>query len=101
MGVEAEPVRLDSQAKYAILAAGAGDLLLRLISPKMPNYKEKIWDQAAGCLVAEEAGGKVTDLDGRSLDFTQGRTLANNRGILVSNTFLHGAALQAIEAIGA
>jgi len=101
MGVEVEPVRLDSQAKYAILAAGAGDLLLRLISPKMPNYKEKIWDQAAGCLVAEEAGGKVTDLDGRSLDFTQGRTLANNRGILVSNTLLHAAALQAIETIGA
>ena len=57
MGVEAEPVRLDSQAKYAILASGAGDLIFRLISPKMPDYKEKIWDQAAGALVVEEAGG--------------------------------------------
>lgn len=98
MGVEAEPVRLDSQAKYAILAAGAGDLIFRLISPTMPDYKEKIWDQAAGSIVAEEAGGMITDLDGKPLDFTQGRTLVNNRGVLASNTLLHEAALKAIKA---
>jgi len=101
MGVAAEPVRLDSQAKYAILAAGEGDLIFRLISAKMPDYKEKIWDQAAGLIVAEEAGGKVTDLDGKALDFTQGRTLANNRGVLASNSHLHQAALEAIKAAGA
>lgn len=101
MGVAAEPVRLDSQAKYAILAAGTGDLIFRLIFPKKPNYKEKIWDQAAGSLVVEEAGGKITDLDGKSLDFTQGRTLAKNRGILASNTYLHEAALTAINSVGA
>jgi 3'(2'), 5'-bisphosphate nucleotidase len=101
MGVAAEPVRLNSQAKYAILAAGAGDLIFRLISPKMPNYKEKIWDQAAGSLVVEEAGGKITDLDGKPLDFTQGRTLAKNRGVLASNTYLHEAALRAIKSAGA
>jgi 3'(2'), 5'-bisphosphate nucleotidase len=101
MGVAAEPVRLDSQAKYAILAAGAGDLIFRLISPKMPDYIEKIWDQAAGSLVAEEAGGKVTELDGSPWDVTQGRTLAKNRGVLASNTHLHEAALEAIQAVGA
>ena len=51
MGGVAEPVRLDSQAKYAILACGGGDLIFRLISPKMPDYKEKIWDQAAGSII--------------------------------------------------
>ncbi len=101
MGVRAEPLRLDSQAKYAILAAGHGDLIFRLISPKAPNYKEKIWDQAAGMLVCEEAGGKVTDLDGKPLDFSQGRTLAKNRGVLASNGLLHAAALDAIRAVGA
>ena len=101
MGVEAEPVRLDSQAKYAILAAGHGDALFRLISSKAPDYKEKIWDQAAGSIICQEAGGKVTDLDGKPLDFTQGRTLANNRGILATNSLLHEAALEAIRAIGA
>jgi len=101
MGVEAEPVRLDSQAKYAILAAGRGDALFRLISSKAPDYKEKIWDQAAGSIICQEAGGKVTDLDGKPLDFTQGRTLANNRGILATNSLLHEASLGAIRSVGA
>jgi 3'(2'), 5'-bisphosphate nucleotidase len=101
MRVSAEPVRLDSQAKYAILAGGAGDLIFRLISPKMPDYKEKIWDQAAGSLIAEEADGMVTDLDGKPLDFTQGRRLEKNRGVVASNTHLHKAALNAIKIVGA
>lgn len=101
MGGVAEPVRLDSQAKYSILACGAGDAIFRLISEKMPDYEEKIWDQAAGMIVAEEAGGKVTDLDGKRLDFTQGRTLAKNRGVLVTNGKLHEVALEAIRTAGA
>jgi 3'(2'), 5'-bisphosphate nucleotidase len=101
LGIEAEPVLMDSQAKYAVLAAGKGDLLLRLLSPAQPNYREKIWDQAAGSLVLEEAGGRITDLNGRSLDFTTGRSLRNNRGILASNQALHDAALAALRQIGA
>jgi 3'(2'), 5'-bisphosphate nucleotidase len=101
LGVEAQPVRMDSQAKYAVLAAGHGELYLRLLSPSRPDYREKIWDQAAGSIVIEEAGGKVTDLDGKKLDFTQGRTLAKNRGICGSNGVLHEAALQALKEIGA
>ena len=101
MGIQAEPVRMDSQAKYAVLAAGKGDLLLRLISISKPDYREKIWDQAAGSLVVAEAGGQISDVRGRALDFTGGRTLARNRGILASNRYLHQAALQALEAIGA
>lgn len=101
MGVNAEPVRLDSQAKYALLAGGRGDLLFRLISPKAPNYKERIWDQAAGSLIAQESGGRITDLDGKPLDFRQGRALGQNRGVLASNQHLHTAAVSAIKALGA
>lgn len=99
--VAAEPVRMDSQAKYAALAAGGGDAILRLISPSRPNYREKIWDQAAGSIVVEEAGGRVTDLDGKRLDFRQGTTLDANRGVLVSNARLHEPLLAAIAAVGA
>jgi 3'(2'), 5'-bisphosphate nucleotidase len=90
---------MDSQAKYAVLAAGAGDLLLRLLSPKQPNYREKIWDQAAGSLVVEEAGGRISDLDGHPLDFTTGRSLSHNRGVVASNGYLHEVALHALQRI--
>jgi 3'(2'), 5'-bisphosphate nucleotidase len=98
---QAPPVAMDSQAKYAVLAAGAGDLLFRLLSPEHPDYREKIWDQAAGALVVEEAGGRISDLDGRPLDFTAGRTLARNRGVLASNGYLHDTALQALRQLRA
>jgi 3'(2'), 5'-bisphosphate nucleotidase len=100
LGTTAEAVRMDSQAKYAILAAGAGELIVRLLSPDQPNYREKIWDQAAGSIIVEEAGGQITDLNGTRLDFTAGRTLARNRGVLASNRLLHTAALHALAAIG-
>jgi len=101
LGVTAPAVAMDSQAKYAVLAAGEGDILLRLISPSRPDYREKIWDQAAGSIVVEEAGGRITDLDGKPLDFSHGRTLAKNRGILATNGHLHDAVLDGLRAIGA
>ncbi len=101
LGIAAEPVRMDSQAKYAVLAAGCGEALLRLLSPSRPDYREKIWDQAAGSIVVTEAGGRVTDLAGKPLDFSHGRTLATNRGVLASNGHLHEALLQGLAAIGA
>ena len=96
LGVQAKPQLMDSQAKYALLAEGKGDLLFRLLSPVHPDYREKIWDQAAGSLVVEEAGGRVTDLDGKGLNFSVGRTLTQNRGVLASNSHLHEAALEVL-----
>jgi 3'(2'), 5'-bisphosphate nucleotidase len=99
--ISASPVAMDSQAKYAVLAAGEGDVLLRLISPSRPDYRERIWDQAAGAIVVTEAGGRITDLDGRALDFSHGRMLAKNRGILATNGQLHDAFLVGLRVIHA
>lgn len=101
MGIQTSPLSMDSQAKYAVLAAGGGELLLRLLSADKPGYREKIWDQAAGSLILEEAGGQITDLDGKPLDFTPPRSLSHNRGILASNSALHSAALRALRTIQA
>ena len=101
LGVAADPVSMDSQAKYAVLAAGGGDAILRLLSPSRRDYREKVWDQAAGSLVVEEAGGRVSDLDGKALDFSQGRTLAANRGVLATNSRLHDAILRGLAQIRA
>ena len=97
LGSTKPPMLMDSQAKYAVLAAGHGDLLLRMLAPARPGYKEKIWDHAAGSLIVEEAGGKVTDLRGAALDFSNGRRLESNVGVVASNGVLHEAALEALE----
>ena len=70
---------------------------MRLLSPSRPDYHETIWDQAAGSIVITEAGGRVSDLDGRPLDFSHGRTLKRNRGILATNGHLHEAVLSALR----
>lgn len=101
MGVTVAPVGMDSQAKYAVLAAGGGEMLVRLLSTDRLDYREKVWDQAAGSIVVEEAGGRVTDLDGKPLDFSHGRTLATNRGVVATNGLLHEAALAALRQIDA
>jgi 3'(2'), 5'-bisphosphate nucleotidase len=101
LGTEAPAVPMDSQAKYSVLASGHGEMLVRLLSPSRPDYREKIWDQAAGSLIIEEAGGRVSDLDGKPLDFSAGRTLANNRGVLATNGRLHKVALAALGRISA
>jgi 3'(2'), 5'-bisphosphate nucleotidase len=98
IGVEAEPVRLDSQAKYAVLARGQADAYLRL--PTSAEYREKIWDHAAGCLLAEEAGGIVTDVCGNPLDFGHGSRLEVNRGIIAAAAGLHPRLVEASQSMG-
>ncbi len=97
LGMVTPPLKMDSQAKYGIVARGEATFYLRVPSPSEPDYKEKIWDHAAGVIIAEEAGGRVTDLYGRPLDFSCGIRLEKNYGILVSNGILHEAVLKALE----
>jgi 3'(2'), 5'-bisphosphate nucleotidase len=97
LGISSDPVRMDSQAKYGVVARGQADLYLRL--PTRADYREKIWDHAAGTLVIEEAGGTVTDIDGKPLEFRHGRELSQNRGVVASNGKLHAAALDAIRGL--
>ena len=94
LGIERAPLRLDSQAKYVAVAAGLAEVYLRI--PRGERYEEKIWDHAAGTLLVEEAGGRVTDVAGRPLDFTRGRTLAANAGIVASNGRFHDRIIAAL-----
>lgn len=97
LGITGESVRIDSQAKYGSIARGAGDIYLRL--PVKKGYQEKIWDHAAGDLIAREAGGRVTDAQGKRLDFSRGRTLADNRGVVASAQEIHQHVLEAVSAV--
>ncbi len=95
-GIDAAPLRMDSQAKYAAIAGGLASLYLRLPRPGIERYREKIWDHAAGALIVEEAGGRVTDMLGRSLDFGEARLVAG-AGVVASNGTLHPAVIRAIR----
>ena len=87
LGITKQSVRMDSQAKYASIARGAGDLYLRL--PVSKTYQEKIWDHAAGVVIVGEAGGTVTDAFGKKLDFSIGRTLSANKGVVAAPKAIH------------
>jgi 3'(2'), 5'-bisphosphate nucleotidase len=73
--------------------------MLRL--PATRIFRDKIWDHAAGALIVEEAGGCVTDLVGRPLDFGAGRVLSHNEGVVASNGRLHSAVLEAVQRVRA
>ncbi len=98
VGFTRPPLKLDSQAKYAAVARGDAALYLRLPSPQTPDYREKIWDHAAGALIVEEAGGRVTDMYGKPLNLSAGHRMASNQGVVVSNGVVHAAVLQALRA---
>ena len=62
-----------------------------------PSYREKIWDHAAGVVIVEEAGGKVTDAAGNKLDFSLGRYLDTMKmGIVAGPPAIHTAIIRAI-----
>lgn len=97
LGIRTEPYRIDSQCKYAAVARNDASIYLRL--PTRADYQEKIWDHAAGSLVVECAGGRVSDVDGRPLDFTQGRTLARNRGVVATSGAIHDEVIGALREV--
>ena len=95
LGITREPVRMDGQGKYGLVARGEATVYVRI--PTREMYLENIWDHAAGTVVVQEGGGRVTDLHGRPLDFSLGKRLNGNRGIIATNALLHDAVLEAVR----
>ena len=97
MGVTAPPVRIDSMAKYGALARGDTNMYLRF---PPASYREKVWDHAAGAIVVQEAGGVITDGAGNPLDFSKGRFLDIDIGIVAtSSPELHVTLLETIAKV--
>jgi len=99
VGIQTPSLRMDSQAKYGAVARGDAALYVRLPSPKYSDYREKIWDHAAGSLVVEEAGGKVSDMFGHALDFATDALMENNRGVIVSSSEIHKQVIEALNGV--
>jgi 3'(2'), 5'-bisphosphate nucleotidase len=96
LGITEPPLRLDSQAKYGLVARGDASIYLRI--PR-GGYVENVWDHAAGSIVVTEAGGTVTDIDGLPLDFGTGRRLTRNRGVIAAPAAIHGAVVAAARRV--
>ncbi|KAA8498008.1 SAL1 phosphatase [Porphyridium purpureum] len=94
LGVSQPPVRMDSQVKYGSLSRGDATIFLRF--PR-GGYVENIWDHAAGVVVLSAAGGHVSDGTGAPLDFSKGRKLNNQMGIVATNGVLHDAVVEAVR----
>jgi myo-inositol-1(or 4)-monophosphatase len=77
--------------KLAELSVGNGDATFTL-TPKNE------WDVCAGALLVEEAGGKVTELDGRPMRFNRPSPL--RPGMIASNGALHESLMALILAHG-
>jgi len=97
LGIAAEPYRIDSQCKYAAVARGDASIYLRL--PTRADYREKIWDHAAGKFVVEQAGGVVTDVNGAPLDFSHGSKLQANSGVVATDGRFHDQVIEAVQAV--
>lgn len=97
LGITQAPFRIDSQCKYAAVARGDASIYLRL--PTRKDYVEKIWDHAAGWAVITEAGGQVSDACGHPLDFSRGRRLEQNKGVVVTNGRLHERVIAAVKEV--
>ena len=98
LSIGADPVRIDSQAKYGALGRGDGDIYMRFPSR---GYREKIWDHAAGYVVITEAGGVVSEGSGGPLDFGLGRFLGTTSGIVAAVPDIHPLLVEAARGAGA
>jgi 3'(2'), 5'-bisphosphate nucleotidase len=93
---EGNVLGVDSQEKYGRVAEGMADFYFRL--PRNQKDNIWIWDHAAGTALVVAAGGRVSDLRGEPLDFSQGRVIPND-GVVVTNGHIHHRVVEAIRAV--
>jgi 3'(2'), 5'-bisphosphate nucleotidase len=90
LGAERVLATWSAGIKLALVARGEADLYLG------DYLHPHDWDVAAGHLLVEEAGGRVSDLTGREVLYDGSGTSCGGRGLLASNGLVHDAALAAI-----
>lgn len=76
--------------KVGLIAEQTCDLYIHL-SPRT-----KFWDTCAPQIILEEAGGRLTDVFGYSIDYNLS-DVQNHNGVLASNGATHGAAVEHLK----
>jgi 3'(2'), 5'-bisphosphate nucleotidase len=79
---------------YIRVATGESDVL---VSDPLDYTSRMPWDHVAGVALVEAAGGRVTDFDGRTLDFSRPTTPMVDNGLVVSNGTFHDALVASLD----
>jgi len=79
--------------KLAALAEGQAEVYISSSS------RTGEWDVAAGKIILEEAGGKITDINGNELEFNK-QTPFNTNGFVGSNKINHNQIIKALKEAG-
>ena len=89
--------RVDSMVKYLLVARGDFHVYFRG-TPLSPSagHDSGIWDHV-GALMVTAAGGRVTNYQGETLNFGEGRKLLRNGGVLATHGALHDDILASIR----
>jgi 3'(2'), 5'-bisphosphate nucleotidase len=85
------------QVKYVAMAVGGCDAFIRIHNRK--GWREAAWDHAGGVLIVEEIGGKVTDLEGKPIDFGEGRRIGVKDGLVAASAAVHDRVLEAARQV--
>ena len=85
------------QMKYIACAVGGHDAVIRI--PREDWHRTCVWDHAGGQLIFEEAGGKVTDIHGKDIDFGAGKRCYNNFGNVIAPVAVHGQIMKVVQEI--
>lgn len=83
---------MDGMGKFCLIADGSFDIYIR---PER-NIANS-WDYMPGDLVVREAGGVVTDLNGKPLKYEKSHCILSTPGIIASNGILHQKILKIIN----
>ena len=89
-----------SLMKYASVALGSASAYVE--HPVQGKTSLKAWDHASGVIAVEEAGGRVTDLEGKEVTFKgeeRGLFRPTGLGVVVTNGKLHDEILEGLRNI--
>ncbi|KAH8906657.1 myo-inositol-1-monophosphatase [Coniochaeta sp. PMI_546] len=81
--------------RWVSLALGLANVTVWVY--KRRDRLAKIWDHAGAMLLFEEVGGKVTDVDGQTIDLSAGRKMTANYGWVAAPRHLHDDVLKAVQ----
>ena len=77
--------------KLCLIASGARDLYVN------PSAKTKAWDTCAPEAILTAAGGRLSDLFGKGIEYRA--ELAHRRGLVASNGFVHGEVVTKLSSL--